>query len=125
MLPPLRDTKIVDVSHHKVFECIMRKKMHGWKLAREKKIGDKMRLVFERIHVDQRVIRIERAVRVFKQVRPYKKICLPSPTNTPRNHYELHGIYQDPRERFVDEILRNAQCEVDVFYAKIKARDRK
>jgi len=122
MLPPLRDTKIVDKSPNNVFECIIRNKMHGWSLVREKRIGDKMRLVFERIHVDQSIIRIERAVRVFKQARPYKKICLPSPTNTPRNHYEMYGIYQDPRDKLVDDILRNAQCDVDVLYAKLKSK---
>ena len=122
MLPPLRDTKIVDALPNKVFDFIIRNKMHGWNLAREKMIGGKMRLVFERIHVDQRIIRVERAARAFKQARPYKKMCLPSPTNTPRNHYELHGIYQDPRDKLVDDILRSAQCDVDVLYAKTKIK---
>lgn len=120
MLPPLRDTKIVDAFPNKVFDCIIRNKIRGWTLARERRVGDKVRLVFERIHADQKKIKLERSVSVFKQTRPYKKICLPSPTTTPRNHYELHGIYQDPHERLVDEILRHAQCDVDVLYAKIK-----
>ena len=94
MLPPLRDTKIVDVRNENVFDWILNSKRHGWTLAREKKISQTvMRLVFERIHVDKPKINsldINRAFRDIIQIRPI-----------PRDHYEVHGIYSDDIKEYV------------------------
>ncbi len=72
-MTPLKDVKIVDTYDNNVIECCLRYQGLGWKPVKEQVISaDKIRIVFERIHVD-------RPIYHNYEIRPL-------------SHYEAYGV---------------------------------
>jgi len=83
MMTPLKDVKIVDTYDNNVIECCLLNQGLGWKPVKEQVISaDKIRIVFERIHVDRPV---------------YQQIH-----RMPLSHYEAYGVDSNHQELLRD-----------------------
>jgi hypothetical protein len=85
MMTPLKDVKIVDTYDNNVIECCLLNQGLGWKPVKEQVISaDKIRIVFERIHVDQPVYHQIYRVPLFQRI--------------PTSHYEAYGVDANHQE---------------------------
>jgi hypothetical protein len=82
MMTPLKDVKIVDTYDNNVIECCLLNQGLGWKPVKEQVISaDKIRIVFERIHVDRPA---------YIQPIYHQRI--------PVSHYEAYGVDSNHQE---------------------------
>jgi len=85
MMTSLKDVKIVDAYDNNFIECCLLNQGLGWKPVRQQFISeDKIRIIFERIHVDKPVYH-------YYETRPL-------------SHYEAYGVDNNHQE-FIRSLL--------------------
>jgi len=124
MITPLRDTKIIDAHTQSVFECILFHVSRGWSVVKEKRISEiKIRLVFQRIHVDNPNFKLDNMQRRFKAVNHSIEFCGRKRIRMPKDHYEAHGVPSPDHEELVQELLRvDSNDEYGRFYDRVKGK---
>lgn len=110
MMTPLKDVKIVDAYDRDVISTCLKNQGLGWKPVRKKCISeDKMRIVFERIHIDKPVYHSYQLhplqfVRHEDNSHKWRRIM-------PKDHYEAHGVYSQDQKELVAELLHIESSE--------------
>ena len=122
MMTPLKDVKIVDAYDKDVISTCLKNQGMGWKPVREFCIcEDKIRIIFERIHVDRPIyhsyqLKPLQVVKYEESAHKWRRVM-------PRNHYEAHGIYTEDHEELVQELLRvDSNDEYGKFYDRVKGK---